>query len=124
MLIELEKIEPFENPKGNVYGFPFHDRNHLTVIHRRAGTVSGDHYHKGETRSKSPETFFLVSGKVKLFVRDIKTNEEETYEIEENHKIAIPPRVYHAFTAVTDFVLLEFNLEEEDYKNDVVRGEK
>ncbi len=121
MLIKIEKIEPFKSPRGSAYGFPFGNRNHLTVLHREAGTVSGDHYHKGETQSKSPETFYLAAGKVKLFVRDIKTNKEETYEIEENHKISIPPSIYHAFTALTDIILLEFNLAEEDFRKDVVK---
>lgn len=121
MLIKIEKIKSFESPRGNAYGFYFGNRNHLTVLHRKAGTVSGDHFHKGETQSKSPENFYLVAGKVRIFVRDIKTQIEETHEIEENHKISIPPFIYHAFIALTDIILLEFNLAEEDFRSDVVK---
>ncbi|MSR85581.1 hypothetical protein EXS71_04080 [Candidatus Uhrbacteria bacterium] len=122
MLIELKKIDPVaEDTRGNAYAFPIKNRDHITVINRKAGTTSGNHYHPGTTQSKSPESFYLAKGRLQLLVKDVSTQQEETYLIEENTWFAIPANIYHVVTAVTDIVLLEFNLVSEDFKVDVVR---
>ncbi len=122
MLIKLEKIPPLrEDERGNAYGFEIRPSGCPVVINRKAGTVSGNHYHKGITKSKSPEIFYLAKGKIKLTVRNIETDKEEIHEVEENTKIEIPPKIHHSVLALTDIVFIEFNIEKEDFKSDTFR---
>lgn len=119
MLVEITKIAPLrEDDRGYAYGFSTRKNSYFIVINRKKGTVSGEHYHKGLIKSKSPEIFYLVKGKVKLLVRDTKSGKEEIYEIGENHKIDIPSNVYHEFFALEDFILLELNIEKTDFRKD------
>ena len=45
------------------------------IIFRKAGTVSGRHYHKGISPTKDPEIFVLLTGNCTVNWRNI--NEEE-----------------------------------------------
>lgn len=122
MLVKIEKITPLkEDARGNAYGFEIRPAGYPIILHRKAGTRSGDHYHKGNTKSKSPEIFYLAEGKIRLTVKDMETAEEEIYEVEENTKIEIPSKIYHSVFALTDIVLIEFNVRKEDFKNDTVK---
>lgn len=122
MFITLEKISPLkEDVRGNAYGFDIRPCSYPVIIHRKAGTTSGGHYHKGITQSKSPEIFYLAKGKIKLTVRDIETTEEEIYEVEENTKIEIPPKIYHSVFALTDIVFIEFNIRKENFESDTFK---
>ncbi len=122
MLIKIEKIEPLkEDERGNAYEFPVRASKNIIVLNRHKGSISGRHYHKGTTESKSPETFFLAKGKVRIFVKDVKTGEEEEYTVEENHKIYVPAMTYHEVHALTDIMLIEFNVEEVDYAKETVK---
>ena len=122
MLITLEKISPLrDNARGNAYGFDVRPCGYPIILHRKAGTTSGNHYHKGITQSKSPEIFYLAKGKIRLSVKDIETAEEEIYEVEENTKIEIPPKIYHTVFALTDIIFIELNTKKEDFENDTFK---
>ncbi len=121
MLVSITKINPpREDDRGNAYFFDVRESTYIVVINRKQGTVSGVHYHKGNTKSKSPEIFYLAAGKIKLLARDIKTKQQEEYELEANHKIEVPANIYHEVHALTDIILIEFNVEKEDFAADTV----
>jgi len=128
MLIKIELPGIFkEDERGTIYEFSTRPSSYFIVIYRKKGTVSGSHYHKGTIQSKNPEMFYLVSGEVELFVRDIKTGEEETHIIQEKTKIEVPPNIYHEWRAKTDIILLEFNTSREDfrgYESDTIRPQE
>jgi len=122
-MIKIEKIKPLrEDLRGLAYGFSTRKSGYFIVINRKKGTISGEHYHKGLSESKSPEIFYLVKGKVKLSVKDIKSNKEKTYEIAENSKIEIPANIYHEFLALTDIILLELNITKSDFRKDTIKS--
>lgn len=125
MLIKIEQVPLWkQDDRGKAYGFSVRESSYFIVLYRQAGTTSGDHYHRGEIKSKSPEIFYFVKGKAELTVRDIETGGEEVYQVEEGVKIEIPPMVYHSFKALTDIILLEFNTTKEDfdkYSSDTVK---
>ncbi len=122
MLINIEKINPLkEDPRGNPYGFSTRESSYFVVLYRKQGTISGEHHHYGNTKSKSPEIFYLVKGKAEVFVRDIQSGEEATYEIEEKTKLEIPNNIYHTVKALTDIILLELNVAKEDFNSDTVK---
>lgn len=69
-----------------------------------------------------PETFFLAKGKIKLVVKDVKTKEKKEFIVTENHLIEIPPMVYREVHALTDSMLIEFNTEVSDFKDETIKG--
>lgn len=122
-MITIKKIDPKRlDERGSIYELLIRPTKHVYVMHRKAGTISGDHYHLGNIASKSPETFYVVSGKVRLVVRNIDTDEKETHELGENTFLQIPARIHHQFIALTDFSFLEFNVDHEDFEKDTVKS--
>ncbi|MBT3814653.1 hypothetical protein HOE37_01540 [Candidatus Woesearchaeota archaeon] len=124
MMIKIEKIEQYY---GGERGSSFFAKNEgrplISILKRNKGTVSGHHYHTEKTKGKNPEVFVLISGKMELYVEDIKTKESQTHIIEENTLFEIPPYIYHEVKAITDFVALEFNVSMEDQTN-VIEGKE
>jgi hypothetical protein len=54
----------------------FHDRMGLhLIVFRKAGTVSGRHFHKGISKAKNPEIFLLLSGTTRVNWRNVNNNE-------------------------------------------------
>lgn len=125
MLIKIEQPHIFqEDERGITYDFITRSSSYFIILHRKKGTVSGNHYHKGTIQSKSPETFYLIKGTIELLVRDIATGKEEQHTLQEGTKLEIPPNTYHEVKAVTDIVLLELNTDKEDfsgYESDTVK---
>lgn len=126
MLISIEKASIIkEDERGVSYDFSTRKSGYFIFIHRKKGTVSGNHYHKGTMVSKSPEIIYLVSGNAKLTVRDIRNNEEEVYSLTEATKIEIPPNIYHEVLAETDIILMEPIADKKDfelYDSDTVKN--
>ncbi|MBI4599307.1 cupin domain-containing protein [Candidatus Uhrbacteria bacterium] len=125
MLANVEKASLLKNDeRGSTHVFSARESGYFIVLNRKKGTVSGNHYHKGAMKSKSPEIFYLVSGRAELTIRDMKTKEEEVIDIEEGMKVEIPANVYHAVKARTDIILMEFITSKEDfqkYESDTVK---
>jgi len=126
MNIKIKKIKQYYHHPER--GDSFHANNEgkplISILKRKKGTISGYHYHRGKTKSKNPETFVLIQGKIELYLEDVKTNETATYTIEENTLFEIPPYLYHEVKALTDFIALEFNIDEKDDKIDVIQGKE
>ena len=82
MLIKITKIEPFgPDERGQAYGFPSRESGYFIVINRKKGTVSGKHYHKGLSKSRDPEIFYLIKGEIKLVAKNVKTGETSVLEV-------------------------------------------
>jgi oxalate decarboxylase/phosphoglucose isomerase-like protein (cupin superfamily) len=117
MLVNLEQVLILKKDKrGTIYNFSTRESSYFIVLYREKGSVSGNHYHKGTIKSKVPEIFYLASGEIELLVRDIKTGKEERHIVQEKTKIEIPPYIYHEVKALTDIILLDFNVSKEDFK--------
>lgn len=125
MLVKITKASIFKKDKrGTTFDFTARPSSYFLSLHRKKGTTSGKHYHKGTIKSKLPETFYLASGTIELTVRDIETKKEERHIIHEDTKIEIPPKIYHEVRAKTDIVLLELNVDKGDfsgYESDTVK---
>lgn len=125
MPVKITKPSIFQkDERGIVYDFTTRPSSYFIVLHRKKGTVSGNHYHKGTIQSKSPETFYLIKGTIELFVRDTVTGKEEQHILQEGTKFEISPYTYHEVKAVTDIILLELNTDKADfsgYASDTVK---
>lgn len=87
------------------------------IIFRKAGTVSGRHYHKGISLSKNPEIFILLSGKMTLNWRDVNSTDMQSAHVIGPTKIEIPPYTWHELLMETDCTALELGSITE-HKND------
>lgn len=90
----------------------------LYVTVGNQGITKGKHYHRRKT-----EWFSVISGKATLFLRDIRTGEEQRVPMGEDHMVTvtIPPHVGHAIAndGEAPFYLVvvvseEFNPEDPD----------
>jgi len=127
MIVKITKIKPLRpDERGLAYGFSLRESRSFIVINRKKGTVSGGHYHKGKSMSKSPEIFYIANGKIKLIAKDIETGKSEEHVIDENNLLEVPANVYHEVHALTDTIFIEFNVEPDKYefREDTVLGEQ
>lgn len=87
-------------------GLPNHT-GEIYTVYSENGAPRGGHYHKEAT-----EWFTLLVGKSRLELKDIKTNELVTIELDANKPITIviPPFVAHRFDSIGDnsFLLLAY----------------
>lgn len=118
MLAKIEKVPLWkEDERGKAYQFSTRESSFYIVLYRHKGTTSGDHYHKGTIKSKSPEIFYFISGEAELHLKDLKNGSEERHIIEPGTKIQIHPNIYHSFKALTDIIMIEFNVSRGDFEN-------
>jgi hypothetical protein len=52
--------------RGALHYFSTDRTGEFLLVYRNAGSVSGQHYHKGLTKGKNPEDMLLVQGKARL----------------------------------------------------------
>lgn len=119
MMIKIIKITPQQpDERGLAYAFSTRNSSFFNVLKRKKGSISGKHYHKGFSKSKSPEILYLIEGKAKMFVKEVESGIIEEFFIEENNLIKIPAWIYHEVHAITDIIFLEIYIEESDFKKD------
>jgi hypothetical protein len=106
-------ISPIEvkavDERGALHYFSTDRTGEFLLVYRKAGTVSGQHYHKGISAGKNPEDMLLVQGSANLHWKDLKTNKEETVELIAPVRVLIQANVWHELIAVTDIVFVELN---------------
>ena len=95
--------------RGALHYFATDRTGEFLLVYRNAGTVSGQHYHKGNSAGKNPEDMLLVQGKADLHWKDLETMEEKTIQLIAPTRVKIPANVWHELTAITDIVFIELN---------------
>ncbi len=79
------------------------------VVYRKAGTVSGRHYHKGGSATKDPEILMLLNGTCTVNWKHIDDTEVQTAIHEGPVQFEIPPYIWHEVLPETDCTFLELN---------------
>ena len=106
-------ISPIElkaaDNRGALHYFNTDRTGEFLLVYRNAGSVSGQHYHKGITTGKNPEDMLLMQGKANLHWKDLNSNQEETVELIAPVRVLIQANVWHELTAITDIVFVELN---------------
>jgi dTDP-4-dehydrorhamnose 3,5-epimerase-like enzyme len=95
--------------RGALHYFSTDRTGEFLLVYRNAGTVSGQHYHKGISNGKNPEDMLLVQGSAILHWMDLNTKKEETVELKAPVRVLIKANVWHELTAITDIVFVELN---------------
>lgn len=91
-----------------------HDREGMQLIlYRRAGSISGRHYHKGISATKDPEILVLLHGTLRFNWKRIEDAEMQTALVHAPAKIRVAALIWHELVAETDCVLIEMNSIEE-----------
>ena len=103
----LDKIGTDE--RGYTYEY-FHERygRHL-ICFRKAGTVSGRHYHKGLSLTKDPEIIILASGTMTINWKNVNNPTMQSSFVEAPAKIEVPTYIWHELIAITDCAFIELN---------------
>ena len=106
-------INPIEvkavDERGALHYFSTDRTGEFLLVYRKAGTISGQHYHKGISAGKNPEDMLLVQGTANLHWKDLKTNKEETVNLIAPVRVLIQANVWHELMAITDIVFVELN---------------
>jgi len=95
--------------RGALHYFSTDRTGEFLLVYRNAGTISGQHYHKGISKGKNPEDMLLVQGKANLHWKDLVTKEENTIELIAPTRVQIPAHIWHELSAITDIVFIELN---------------
>ena len=95
--------------RGALHYFNTDRTGEFLLVYRNAGTISGQHYHSGVSANKNPEDMLLVQGNIELHWKDIKSELEETIQVNAPSRVLIPAGIWHEVKALTDIVFIELN---------------
>jgi dTDP-4-dehydrorhamnose 3,5-epimerase-like enzyme len=103
--IDLKAIDE----RGALHYFSTDRTGEFLLVYRKAGTVSGQHYHKGKSPGKNPEEMLLVQGSIVMNWKNLGTEEEGSLTIEAPSRVIIEANVWHEVKALTDIIFIELN---------------
>lgn len=79
------------------------------IVFRKAGSISGRHYHKGLSETKNPEILILLSGTCTFNWKHIDDEEVQTAKYTGPIQFEIPPLIWHELIPDTDCTFMEQN---------------
>lgn len=121
--VQNYKVKPaFRDARGEIFDLIEAPVGHVGLITFLKGAVRGRHYHK-----KSVQYSYIISGKLKLAVSDLKGVYRRSFTIGPGTVSVIQPHIIHTYTAITDAVMLDLTTlarTSKDYEKDTVRVSK
>ena len=110
MSVSVSKIEVKAiDERGALHYFSTNRTGEFLLVYRNAGTISGQHYHKGKSPGKNPEEMLLVQGSIQMEWKNLLTEEKGNLTIEAPSRVIIEANVWHEVKALTDIIFLELN---------------
>lgn len=98
-----------EDERGYTVEYGHERQGQHLMLYRRAGSVSGRHYHKGLSATKDPEILLLLSGSLRLNWKLLPNGDATGQLVEGPARIEIPAFYWHELLAETDCCMLELN---------------
>jgi len=95
--------------RGALHYFSTNRTGEFLLVYRKAGSISGQHYHKGNSAGKNPEEMLLVQGSLTMNWNNLNTEEKGTLTIEAPSRVVIEANVWHEVKALTDIIFIELN---------------
>ena len=95
--------------RGALHYFNTDRTGEFLLVYRKAGTISGQHYHKGKSPGKNPEEMLLLQGSITMNWKNLETNVSDTITIEAPSRVIIEANVWHEVKALTDIIFIELN---------------
>jgi len=105
--ISIEKIG--EDERGCTHAFNTDRTGQFMIAYRKAGSLSGRHYHKGLSHNKNPEKIIIMQGAATINWFDVNGSEKGSVEVKAPVMVVIQPWAWHEVAADTDLVVLELN---------------
>ena len=89
---------------------------HITFFTLNPGPnyFRGGHYHK-----KKIEKFYIVSGKLRILLVDVETQENDVIHVTAGQKVTIYPMCAHKFQAITPAQVIEYYATSYDPDDDI-----
>ena len=110
MSVSVSKIDVKAiDERGALHYFSTNRTGEFLLVYRKAGTISGQHYHKGKSAGKNPEEMLLVQGSIQMEWKNLHTEEKGNLTIEAPSRVIIEANVWHEVKALTDIIFLELN---------------
>ena len=110
MSVSVSKIDVKAiDERGALHYFNTNRTGEFLLVYRKAGTISGQHYHKGKSAGKNPEEMLLVQGSITMNWKNLGTEEQGTITIEAPSRVIIEANVWHEVKALTDIIFIELN---------------
>ena len=110
MSVSVSKIDVKAiDERGALHYFSTNRTGEFLLVYRNAGTISGQHYHKGKSAGKNPEEMLLVQGSIQMEWKNLLTEEKGNLTIEAPSRVIIEANVWHEVKALTDIIYLELN---------------
>jgi dTDP-4-dehydrorhamnose 3,5-epimerase-like enzyme len=110
MNVSVSKIDVKAiDERGALHYFSTDRSGEFLLVYRKAGTISGQHFHKGNSAGKNPEEMLLVQGSLTMNWRNLNTEEKGSLTIESPSRVIIEANVWHEVKALTDIIFIELN---------------
>ena len=110
MSVSVSKIDVKAiDERGALHYFSTNRTGEFLLVYRNAGTISGQHYHKGKSAGKNPEEMLLVKGSILMEWKNLLTEEKGSLTIEAPSRVIIEANVWHEVKALTDIIFIELN---------------
>ncbi len=106
-ITKLNKIG--EDERGATHYFNTNRTGEFIVAYRKAGSVSGKHYHKGIASKKNPEKIIIMQGQAHLNWFEVNGNRSGVEKIIAPAMVEIAPWAWHEVVADTDIIVFELN---------------
>lgn len=94
----MKKIKPYMqklDDRGKIVGITQSNWSEVNYIESNKSTTRGNHYHK-----KTIESFYIISGKIKIEIFNIKTKKNQITEVNAGDIFIIQPFELHTFTMI------------------------
>jgi tellurite resistance-related uncharacterized protein len=104
-IIDVKAIDE----RGALHYFSTNRTGEFLLVYRKAGSISGQHYHKGKSVGKNPEEMLLLQGSITMNWKNLETNITDTITIEAPSRVIIKANVWHEVKALTDIIFIELN---------------
>jgi quercetin dioxygenase-like cupin family protein len=110
MSVSVSKIDVKAiDERGALHYFSTNRTGEFLLVYRKAGSISGQHYHKGKSVGKNPEEMLLLQGSITMNWKNLETNITDTITIESPSRVIIEANVWHEVKALTDIIFIELN---------------
>ena len=119
-IIPVAKIA--EDERGATHYFNTDRSEQFVIGYRKAGSISGRHYHKGISANKDPEIDILMSGEATVNWYELNGDAKGSSKLVAPVMLVVHSWTWHEVIAETDIVILELNTLE-DGQRDMFRVE-
>ena len=106
-ITQLNKIG--EDERGATHYFNTERTGEFIVAYRKAGSISGRHYHKGIAKQKNPEKIIIMEGIASLNWFEVNGTRKGVEKLNAPALVEIEPWAWHEVIAETDMIVLELN---------------